>query len=325
MTGAVHEPLAIARFGDDGARGRVDLLTRRAHRCRAHARLLRGDEHVVGVADLGVDVADHEHARDVGAVAVHGAAEVAEHDVAGLDDPVARIVMGAGRVRARGDDGEVGAFVAALEHALDELAVHVELGTPPEGPRPHRCRDLVDDRGRRPQRLDLGGVFHHAHRARHLAGPAERHVGKRLLEVKHEASPRVVADRGGAWPRRCPPDDAGDDRDRIVGLVPGEHLERLRSRHHARRLERGDHEHRVTLDREHEHGQTLERHRLVAGQVGQVGAGREQERVDAQVAHARSRAGHAFRIHRQTAGAGDAAAPCSRTNGCEPGIPARSE
>ncbi len=48
----------------------------------AHARLLRLDEHRVHVGDLRGRLADVEHASDVGAVARHGAAEVAQHEVA---------------------------------------------------------------------------------------------------------------------------------------------------------------------------------------------------------------------------------------------------
>ena len=128
VTGAVHEVLAVAGVVDHGARRGVDRLARRADGRGLHPGLLRGDEHVVRVAHLGIDVADDEHAGDVGAVAVHGAAEVAQHDVAALDHAVGRIVVRAGRVGAGGDDGEVGALVPAVEHALDQLAVDVELG-----------------------------------------------------------------------------------------------------------------------------------------------------------------------------------------------------
>jgi len=48
-----------------------------------------------------------------------------------------------------------------------------------------------------------------------------------------------------------------------------------------RRLEPRDDELRLTVARQHEHGQALEGHRLVAGQVGQVRADREEQGVHA--------------------------------------------
>ena len=56
----------------------------------------------------------------------------------------------------------------------------------------------------------------------------------------------------------------------------------------ARRLEPRDDELRVAGARQHEHRQPFERHRLVAGEVRQVGADREQQRVDAELGHARA-------------------------------------
>src|SRR4029077_4797184 len=122
---------------------------------RPHPQLPPGAHPVVRVAHLGIDVADDEHPGDVGAVAVHGAAEVAEHDVAALDHAVARVVVRAGGVGAGRASGEVRPLVTALEHALDELAVDVELGATGERTVTHHVGDVVDDRGGGSQRGDL--------------------------------------------------------------------------------------------------------------------------------------------------------------------------
>src|SRR5439155_9690423 len=133
VTGAVHEVVAVASVGDDVARRRVDVFAPGTDGGRADTGLLRLDQHRIRVADFRVGLADDEHARDVGAVPAHRAAEVAQHDIARRDDARARVVVRAGRVLAGGDDGEVGPLVPALEHALDELAVHAELGAPRKG------------------------------------------------------------------------------------------------------------------------------------------------------------------------------------------------
>ena len=111
---------------------------------------------------------------------------------------------------AGGDDGEVGALVAALEHPLDELAVHVELGAAGERARPHRCGDVVDDAAPRAQRVDLVGVLHHPQRTGDVGRAPERDVGQRALQVEDETGPRVVAD-GRRRRRRRAVDQPGDD------------------------------------------------------------------------------------------------------------------
>src|SRR5205085_168539 len=114
MTGAVHEPLAIAAVADELAGYTVDVLARRAHHRRGNGRRLRLLEHAVQLPNLGGWLATGPHAPgDVGAVAVrHGAAEVAQDHLVGVDDPAAGVVMGAGSVLAGRDDGEVDLGVA---------------------------------------------------------------------------------------------------------------------------------------------------------------------------------------------------------------------
>ena len=76
-------------------------------------------------------------------------------------------------------------------------------------------------------------------------------------------------------------------RDRVVGLLPRHDLEQLRPGLDARRLEPGNDELGVAGAGQHQHRQPFERHRLVAGEVRQVGPDREQQRVDAELGHAR--------------------------------------
>src|SRR5439155_7231021 len=79
-------------------------------------------------------------------------------------------------------------------------------------------------------------------------------------------------------------DEPGDDADRVLGLLP-------RSQHDPagwldpRRLQARDHERRVAVGRQHEHGETLERRPFVTGEPRQVGPERQQQRVDAELAH----------------------------------------
>ena len=101
------------------------------------------------------------------------------------------------------------------------------------------------------------------------------------LQVEHEAGPGLVADRG---PRRRT-GELRHQRDGIVGLLPRDNLEHVGLRHDSRRFESRHDEVRISGPREHEHRQPLERHRLVAGEVRQVAAHRQQQHVDALVGH----------------------------------------
>ncbi len=162
----------------------------------AHARFLGLDEHGVHVADFDRRVTDMEHTRDVGAIAVHRPAEVAQDEVAGRDRARrSGLVVRARRVRTGGDDREVGALVPGREHAVDELAVHLQLGAPRKLDRTHIACDRVD-RVRGPgQGRDLVVVLDHPD-GRHHRGRAREHTRRnRALEIEEEPRPRVVTDR----------------------------------------------------------------------------------------------------------------------------------
>ena len=125
---------------------------------------------------------------------MHRAAEVTQDHVAGCDDALRRIVVRAGRVRTGGDDGEVGPLVTGFEHALDQLAVHVDLPAAGEGSLAHapRCR--------RPRAATRNASISAASlttRSGPVTSSARRKLtaGNAGLQVEHEPRPRLVADR----------------------------------------------------------------------------------------------------------------------------------
>ena len=166
------------------------------------------------------------------------------------------------------------------------------------GARRARCGPRTDGRASRrrssstavrggAQRVDLGRVLHDAQRSGDVGGAAERDVGQRVLEVEHEAGPRVVADRGASTRA----DRRARRRSRSGPRSPPTARSANASGCSTTRgaSSRGHHEHRVAVGGQHEHREPLERHRLVAGEVRQVGAGRQQQDVDAELAHPRPR------------------------------------
>ena len=196
-----------------------------------------------------------------------------------------RLVVRARRVLAGGDDREVRPLVAAREHALDELAVHVELGAARERPRPHLGRDRRRPRrGRGVQRGDLVGVLHHADRRDDLGRAHERASTAARAAGRARSAPTC-----GRRSRRAAPvaDEPRDERDRVVGLLPRHDLEQLGLRRRRAAPRGGARRARASPARgQHEHREPFERHRLVAGEVRQVGPDRQQQHVDAELVHA---------------------------------------
>ena len=100
-------------------------------------------------------------------------------------------------------------------------------------------------------------------------------------QLDEEPGPHLVADGR----RRRPGGELGDDRRRVLGLLPRPQREHARLLDDPRRLEPGDHHRRLAVPRDDEHRQPLQRHRLVAREVRQVAADRQQQDVDALVGH----------------------------------------
>ena len=103
------------------------------------------------------------------------------------------------------------------------------------------------------------------------------------------------------WCRRWPPFAAAPARpatidDRVIGLVPAPDREDAWLFDDTRCLEPWDDERRIAVAVRHEHREPLERHRLVAGEPGEVGAHREQQDVDALRGHLAAHPGQAVGV-----------------------------
>ena len=159
---------------------------------------------------------------------------------------------------------------------------------PANGRVAHLGRDRVDRAAAAPQRGDLVGVLDHPHRRRapsrraRTRSPGAR-AGGRARSAAQVWSP--IAARAGRADERAPPARSGrrsrpTARSRTGRAAPS-------TRGASRR---GHDEPRVAVARQHEHREPFERHRLVAGEVRQVGADRQQQHVDAELVHPRPRA-----------------------------------
>jgi hypothetical protein len=297
VAGAVDEVRPVAAARDVVPGGGVDVLAGGAHGRRAHGPGLRLVEEGVGLGHVAGDGAGVHAAGDVGAVAVRRrAAEVAEHELAGLDDPVARLVVRAGGVGTGGHDGEVHARVPLGEQPPAELGGDGGLGPPHE--RDLACLELGGDAvggcTGAPQRVDLGRVLHRAQGRRHRRRPPPGRGRQPGLELDEELRPRPVPD--GHHPG--PTGERSGDADRVLRLLPGAHREDGGERLHARRLQPGDDEGGVLVPGDDQHREPLERHRLVPREPREVGAEAQQHHVDALRLHRRPHPGQPLAVHR---------------------------
>ena len=236
---------------DQGRPGRgVDVLAGGAHGRGGHGGALGGLEGGVGLGDLRRRSPDRHAAGDVGAVPGARrrgprAPEVAQHHLAPFDHRRSRVVVGAGGVRARGDDGEVDPGVALGEQTAPDVGRHLGLGPTDQGDVAglELGRDAVGGRGRVGQGGDLLRVLPGPERSDDLRGPPPPEpVAELGLQVEHEPGPRAVAHRRHA---RGGADQTRDHRDRIGGLRPRCDGEDVRPLDHPGRLQLGDDEHRL--------------------------------------------------------------------------------
>ncbi len=96
-------------------------------------------------------------------VAVDQRAEVDQHQLAGADDPLARLVVGAGAVRPRRDDGlEADVVGAAVAHLGVQREREPPLGGPVGEQGEHRGQRIVGDGAGRADPRDLAVVLHDA-------------------------------------------------------------------------------------------------------------------------------------------------------------------
>ena len=132
VAGAVDEVRTVAAVVDEASGDGVDVLARRAHRGGVDRGGLRGLEHGVEIAVLRRWRSGEHRARDVGAVAVEGAAEVAHDRLTRGDDAPAGAVVRAGRVGPAPHDGEVHALMTLGHEPAPDVARHIGLGTTDE-------------------------------------------------------------------------------------------------------------------------------------------------------------------------------------------------
>ena len=290
VAGPVYEVLPVAGVIDDPTGRRVHVLARRAHRGCRHSHGLRLLQCGVQLCEAGRRPAYVHAACDVRAVAHvvrpgHGAADVEQHAFASPDDPVAGFVVGAGGVGAGRHDHEVHPVVALVQDPPADLGRHVGFGPPDQRHEAglHVGQDSIHRRPRPAEGLHLGVVLHHPDGRRDLGRPAELQAGTGRREVDHEAGPGLVSDgrRGRAAHQ------VGHPGDRVLAVTPRDHPEHLGTLDHPGRLQVGDHQVDVAVTRHDQHGEALQRHGLVAAEVGQVGAQREEEDVYSLFGHGR--------------------------------------
>ena len=132
----------------------------------------------------------------------------------------------AGGVLAGRDDREVDLVVTTGDDPRAELGRDLGLGASDERDltRLQLSRDHVDRRAGGRERVDLGRVLHHPQRTDDVDRPPEHGTGKLREQLDEEARPHLVADRDAA----SSADEPGDDRRRILGLLPRTQVEDTR-------------------------------------------------------------------------------------------------
>ena len=139
-----------------------------------------------------------------------------------------------------------------------------------------RLGDAICCCARLRDRLLFVGILHRPQRAGHPRRQAERCVGDRRLQLQKQPRPGAIRESHAIGFA----DEVGDDPDGVVGLFVWAKCEELVVVIDTRRLEPRDDQGRVGIGEEHQHRRPFERHRLVAGEPRQIGADREQQRVD---------------------------------------------
>ncbi len=215
---------------------------------------------------------------------MHGAAEIAEHSVAGPDHGAIWFVVGRRGIGTGSHDGEVDPVVALVDQATTDVGRHLGLGAsdqPDVAALQLRSNPIGRCAGRL-QRCDLGVVLDRTHRSDDVVGPRDLRAVEMGQQVDQESGPHTVADGNGSGTTS----EAGDQIDRIVGLVPGDEIEHVGTVDDPGCLEAGHHQGGVAIDGQHEHGEPFERHGLVAGEVRQFGTDREQGDLHVDGTHA---------------------------------------
>ena len=189
--------------------------------------------------------------------------------------------MRAGPVRAGRHDDEVDADVPGGADRRGDVGRDLGLGAAGAQPLAHPQVHLVDGRAGLGQRRDLRRGLADPQLTQHLPGQPLRGAGKRGAQREDLLGPHPV----GQPHRRRRAVEGGDHQGVRVGAVDvvddadpgGGRGGRLR----RRAFQPGHDQGRLALGGQHQAGQPLPRVGVVAGQVAQVGAGGEQQGVQA--------------------------------------------
>ncbi len=285
VTGSVDEVLAVPGLGDDSAGGAVDLLARCSHHGRRDRRLLRLEEHRVGVGHVGRDVARVHATGGVRAVSVHRAAEVAQHDLVLPNHPRAGMMMRARGVLTRSHDREVHDLVTFGDDPRGQIGRHLGLGAADERNRARTAaRRRCGRRRRRAAASASSSAWSFIMRSGPTTSTARRYVALGICgkQLDQESGPHLVTDRN----RPSAPDAIVATS--AVGSSVSPHGNSSNTpgcRLDSRCLQTGNHHRGITVGGHDQHRQALERHRVIAGQVRQVVADRQQQRVDTLFRH----------------------------------------
>ncbi|CAI7632255.1 unnamed protein product [Penicillium discolor] len=280
VTRAVQERLAEPRLRENRAGGRVDLRRRDPGAHRVHGRLLRADEGGDAIGCHRIGSSDDVGPRAVGVVAArHRAADVDDHHVVLLDDPVGDLVVRVSAVGPGADDDELDGPMPLLHDRRGDVGGDLPLGAAGAQPSGHAAVHGIDRRAGSAQFGDLLVVLGH---------PALAEDGCRELEPGLQPFPdRDDVQRG----KRIRHPDAGDgtcrrgdEGVRIVAVDPvGDGQSELSDGRaaHLGELHPRDDDRRRALRRQDEGGQPLDGVTLDTEEVLQVGAGADDDRVEA--------------------------------------------
>ncbi len=278
MAGAVHELCAVPGRGDRLPRRGVHRLRRDPGPDRGAGRLLRVPQHRVVGGELNGRRPDRVGPGAVGAVAAgHGAADVHHDHIARGQHPAGRLMVRAGRVRPGGHDHEVHPGMTLGSDRLRDVRRDLLLGPPRSQPLRHRRMHPVDGCARLAQGRDLRGCLADAQPAQGRAGQPLPGGGQRLAEAQHHHRPHPV--------RASPVLGTGPSRPATsaYGSSVSSHGRMSRPRPPAGEAwaagssSRGTTRNGSPSAGHREAGQPLQLLGVVADQVAQVRAGRQQQ------------------------------------------------
>ena len=195
-----------------------------------------------------------------------------------------RVVVRAGGVRAGADDGEVDLVVTLGDEPGGDVGGHLRLRPPDEGDLAamQLGGDAIGGLAGGAQGGDLGVVLDHAQRADDRRRRADTTPPAGAAEARRESAPTSGRRRR---PSRPPPHSRAT---RSTGSADSGHGAMVNTSGCS--TTRGASSWATTSVaspslRHDEHRQPFQRHRVVAGEVGQVVADREEQHVDALLGH----------------------------------------